>query len=220
MSARNSPSGGWEGAVGLDLEAIAVNADDAHAFTDGRRAAARAPFAVADANTAVVVVDRGDHRHHFSDEPSHPVVQEGVGAVGGAIGVEAAADQHRNHGVEREQSELRGGAEAEQHGEQAGRHRRRAEEYEEEAGRDHLEDQQQDAADQPQPAGIDVQPIHSPVSRTVGTALARVGATALPVPWPNASLASSPIPPSVPMSWVASTGNRMVLALGEVANLP
>ena len=35
---------------------------------------------------------------------------------------------------------------------------------------------------------------------------------------PSASLASWPMPPSVPISCVASTGNRIVLALGDVAN--
>jgi len=37
---------------------------------------------------------------------------------------------------------------------------------------------------------------------------------------PSTSRANSPMPPSVPINWVASTGNRMVLALGEVANIP
>ena len=37
---------------------------------------------------------------------------------------------------------------------------------------------------------------------------------------PMTSGASSPLAPKVPISCVASTGNRMVLALGEVANLP
>ena len=44
-------------------------------------------------------------------------------------------------------------------------------------------------------------------------------ASGVPPP-PSASRASSPMPPKVPIRLVASTGNRIVLALGEVANWP
>src|SRR5206468_3773210 len=96
-----------------------------------------------------------------------------------------------------------------------GRERGRAQEHQEEAGRDDLGDQQYDTADQPQPAGIDA--VHSAALGTLGTAFA-LGAVAPPLRPPTASLASSAMPPSVPISCVASTGNRMVLALGERAN--
>src|SRR6185436_5166069 len=43
------------------------------------------------------------------------------------------------------------------------------------------------------------------------------GGVGVPSPWLSASRASAPIPPRVPISWVASTGKRMVLLLGEVA---
>src|SRR5205085_2004202 len=91
-------------------------------------------------------------------------------------------------------------------------------------------DQQQHAADQPQPAWIDTVQHQPSILGTPGRLGGapfeavvcwplRAGAFGLLSP-PSTSLASSPMPPSVPISWVASTGNRMVLAFGEVANLP
>src|SRR5262245_57039962 len=216
---RNRPnlnsSDGWERAMSLHRQAVALNARNSNTVPDVGGTAPCAPLAVADAYPAAVIVDCNDDRHHLSDEPSCPVVQKRVRAVRRAVGVESAADQHREHGIEHEQGKLRRGAEAEQDREQSGRNRRGADEDQEEAGGDNFHDQQQDAADQPQPAGIDVHSGHDLLSGTPAFGLTGARATICP---PIASLASSPMPPRVPMSCVASTGKRIVLALGERAN--
>src|SRR4029453_5801493 len=101
---------------------------------------------------------------------------------------------------------------------------------EEKPGRDDFGDQQQHAADHPQPARFQIvehqpsilgtpgipgaEPRPAVVSRFGFGAGRTAGACS-----PNTSRASSPMPPSVPINWVASTGNRIVLALGEGANL-
>jgi hypothetical protein len=59
----------------FDLEAIAVNAGDAHAFACGRRATSRAPFTVSDADTSAVIIDLLHDCHDSSDEPSRTIVQ-------------------------------------------------------------------------------------------------------------------------------------------------
>ncbi len=59
--------------------------------------------------------------------------------------------------------------------------RRRADEDEEEARSDHFGDQQHDAADQPQPAGIHVEAVHDRVSGTPDAALGFAGAGTLEV---------------------------------------
>src|SRR5690606_14098521 len=78
---------------------------------------------------------------------------------------------------------------------------------------------------QPDQAGLTA-PVHSGAlisPKAIGRDLAWGFATCCCwpcAPPPSASLASSPMPPSVPISCVPSTGNRIVLALGLVANLP
>ena len=74
-------SGGRKGALGFDVQAIAVNAGDPNSLADGRRAAARAPFAVADADAAAMLVDGGDDRHDLSDQPPRAVVEQRIGAA-------------------------------------------------------------------------------------------------------------------------------------------
>src|SRR5690606_30749048 len=87
------------------------------------------------------------------------------------------------------------------------------------------------AEGEPHPVRVEaLQPIHQrgAVRDAVrGTAVREAsrerssGVVTVPLaPSPMMSRASSPIPPSVPISWVASIGNRIVLALGLVANLP
>src|SRR4029079_526721 len=184
----------------LHGQAIALDAGDPNPFAGGGWAAPRAPFAVTDANTATVFIDLLNDGHHFSDQASRPVVQERVGAVGVAVRIEAPPDEDREQGIKREQRELGHRGEPEQDGEEARRDCRGADEHEEEAGRDDFHDQQQDAADQPQPPGIEVNSVHDLLSGTPGTAFARTPGTSLPLPSPNASLANSPIPPSVPIN--------------------
>ena len=72
---------GRKDALGLHIQAIAVNAGDANRSPGCSGTAARAPFAVADPHAAAMFVDRGDDCHDFSDQPRRPVVQQGVAAV-------------------------------------------------------------------------------------------------------------------------------------------
>ena len=67
--------------LGFDLQAIAVDVDDPNALADGRGAAARRPFAVADADPAAMRVDRLDDDHHLAEQPRAAIVEERVGAV-------------------------------------------------------------------------------------------------------------------------------------------
>ena len=57
---------------GFDFQAIAVNVDDADAVADRGGAAARRPFAVADANAAAVRVDRLDDHDDLAEQARRP----------------------------------------------------------------------------------------------------------------------------------------------------
>src|SRR4051812_31260908 len=120
-------------------------------------------------------------------------------------------------GKYREKRELKWKAQRQQQSRKAGRDRRASDENEKEARCDQLGDQEQDAPDQPKPLRVELEVAHSPAFGTLAGGLAFGAGARLPLR-PIASLASSPIPPSVPISWVASTGNRIVFALGERAN--
>src|SRR5207342_893899 len=105
---------------------------------------------------------------------------------------------------------------------------RRTDEHQEETRRYDLGNQQQDAGDRPNPAGFQVETHHPSIRLTPGTEgvvprpaltwLDLVGAPGdVEGPLPRTSFANSPIPPSVPINWVASIGKRIVLAFGDVA---
>jgi len=69
--------------MSLHRQAVALNAGNPNTIADLGGAAPGAPLAVADTHSPDMVVDGRDNRHHFSDEPSCPVVQKRVGAVRG-----------------------------------------------------------------------------------------------------------------------------------------
>ena len=62
----------------LDLEAIALDVDDANAVANGGWAAARRPDAVGHAHSPAVLVDGLHHHHHLPEEPGGAVVDERV----------------------------------------------------------------------------------------------------------------------------------------------
>src|SRR4051794_23277484 len=99
----DSPSGLGQCAYDFHGQAIALDPRDAHALTDSGWSAAGAPIAIADAYAAVMLVDCDDYRHDLSDQASRPVVQKRIAAVGVAVCVKAAPDQHREQSVEREE---------------------------------------------------------------------------------------------------------------------
>ena len=143
----------------FDLEAIAFDIDDAHALAEPRRAAARRPFAVADAHAPPLESTAWSTTDHLAEQPLARSLSNGSARIFVAHRIEApAADARREEREHGEQRQLQRHADPrEQQRDEPGGDRRGADEDEEEAGRDQLGDQQHDAADQPQPFGIDVE---------------------------------------------------------------
>ena len=200
----------------FDLQAIAVNVYDPDAFADRRRATARRPFAVANADSSAMRIDWLDDHNHSAEELRGWIVEMRVRAVIIARSIKAPpADAHGQECEDCEQSELEHEPNAQDHRQQSGRDRGCADEDQRESRSDDLGDEEQNAANQPQPGGVEGNSAHVLLSGTLDFGFAGAGGRAGN---PMASLASSPIPPNVPMSCVASTGNKMVFALGERAN--
>ncbi len=124
-----------------------------------------------------------------------------------------ARSQESKH---RKDRKLEGKAQRQQQSRKAGSDGRGPDENEKESGRDQLRDQENHAPDQPEPFRVDKEVAHSPAFGTLAGGLP-LGAGGRLLR-PSASFASSPIPPKVPISWVASTGKRIVFAFGERAN--
>jgi hypothetical protein len=59
----------------LNCQAIPFNSRNLDAITDCGRTATSAPFAVAHSHTPAMVIDRRNHGHDFSNQPSDAVVQ-------------------------------------------------------------------------------------------------------------------------------------------------
>src|SRR5688572_29540379 len=127
----------------------------------------------------------------------------------------AAAAEHRGHRQQPEQSELEGQGDRQQGGDDPGDRRGRGHPDQEDARQEDLEDAEQSGGEQPPPMIVEPEWTHREPPCWPGAGTAR-----MPSLLPRASRANSPMPPSVPISWVASTGNRIVLALGERANSP
>src|SRR5260221_7503377 len=216
---RESPLSCGQRMFGFDFQAVALDVDDPPALADGGGLASRGPLAVADPHPAAMRVDRLHDDHDLAKQPRRAVVEQRVGAVVIARRIETpAADSRRQEGEDSERRELQRQRQPEDETEDSGRNSGGADENQRKARRDQFGDQQHDAADQPQPAGLDA--VHFLLAGAVRSPLTPGAATVLLEPSPNASLATSPIPPSVTTNWVASTGHRNVLELGEVANLP
>src|SRR6476469_8929122 len=102
-----SPLAWGKNVLGLDLQAIAFDVDDADAIARVGRSAPRRPFAVADADSAAMRVDRLDDHHDLAEEARPAVVEMGIGGVIVARGVEAPAeDPHRHESKHDEDGEL------------------------------------------------------------------------------------------------------------------
>src|SRR5205823_5091956 len=153
----------------------------------------------------------------LAEQPRGSIVEQRVGGVVIPRRIEApAADPRRQKCQDGERSELQRDRQTQGQTEDSRRDSGGADEDQRKPRRDQLRDQQQNAADQPQPRGVGGKSAHSPPLGTLATALGFGGDGG--VSPPIASLASSPIPPRVPINWVASTGNRIVFALGDRAN--
>ena len=167
----------------FDLEAIAVDVEDAHALTDCGRSAACRPDTVADANSASVCIHGLYNHHYLAKQSRDTIVEKRVGAVLILVAVGAstsdADDRHRENCKDRE---LQRKPDRKQEREQSGGDARRADEHEEKAWRDQLGNQQHDTTDQPKPSRIERKARHSAALGTLGTAFA-LCACAPPLVW-------------------------------------
>src|SRR5688500_12523053 len=199
-----------------DTEAIAFGAGDDHVTARGRVGAARAPDAVSDLHPALAMLDGGDHDDALPDEARGPVVELGVAGRHRVALIISAPAKDSRHRQQSEQSKLEREGQADQGDDDAGDARGRRHPDQEDAWNEDLEDAEQSRREQPPPMrfeAVHVWPPNGSPPCGIGVATTSWGLL-------SASRASSPIPPSVPISGVASTGNRMVLAFGERANSP
>src|SRR5690349_3821360 len=116
-----------------------------------------------------MLVDRyydGDASAH---QASTAVVEEWIAAVGSPVRVGFPADHEGEDGVQNEEEELGGQAQTEQQSEGTRRECRSADENQKEARRDDLGDQQQNAADHPQPTGLEIVDHQPSILGTPGT---------------------------------------------------